>query len=138
MERYFLMPLKKIPYPSKIFNRGIWRDIMHLVLNAIFLVMGLKWGDWKNWRKYHATILFLWFGDLLYNVLCYQYIMWQYKESIFAETFLTNHVIISLNHYVYQLSCYSIHLLGEISKTKSESGFMDFTLGGSVFIDRIY
>ena len=41
---------------------------MHLVLNAIFLVMGLKWGDWKNWRKYHATILFLWFGDLLYNV----------------------------------------------------------------------
>ena len=69
---------------------------MHLVLNAIFLVMGLKWGDWKNWRKYHATILFLWFGDLLYNVLCYQYIMWQYKESIFAETFLTNHVIISL------------------------------------------
>ena len=96
MQRYFLMPLKKFPYPSKIFSRGIWRDIMHLVLNAIFLVMGLKWGDWKNWRKYHATILFLWFGDLLYNVICYQYIMWQYKESIFAETFLTNHVIITL------------------------------------------
>lgn len=69
---------------------------MHLLINAIFLVVGLKWGDWKNWRKYHATILFLWFGDLLYNVLCYQYNMWQYKESIFAENLLTNHVIITL------------------------------------------
>ena len=53
-------------------------------------------GGLKNWKKYHATILFLWFGDLLYNVICYQYIMWQYKESIFAETFLTNHIVITL------------------------------------------
>ena len=111
---------------------------MHLVLNAIFLVMGLKWGDWKNWKKYHATILFLWFGDLLYNVICYQYIMWQYKESIFAETFLTNHVIITLINYVCQLSCYRINLLGEISTEKVESGSMDFTLGCYFFNNRIY
>ena len=69
---------------------------MHLLLNGLFLVAGLKWGDWKNWRKYHSTILFLWFGDLLYNVLCYEYIMWKYKENIFAQTVLTNHIIISL------------------------------------------
>ena len=69
---------------------------MHLLFNGLFLVAGLKWGDWKNWKKYHSTILFLWFGDLLYNVLCYQNIMWQYKESIFAQTVLTNHIIITL------------------------------------------
>ena len=69
---------------------------MHLLFNGLFLVAGLKWGDWKNWEKYHSTILFLWFGDLLYNVLCYQNIMWQYKESIFAQTVLTNHIIITL------------------------------------------
>lgn len=69
---------------------------MHLIFNGIFLGASLRWGDWRNWRKYHSTILFLWFGDLLYNVLCHDYRMWEYKESIFAENLLSNHTIISL------------------------------------------
>ena len=111
---------------------------MHLVLNAIFLVMGLKWGDWKNWKKYHATILFLWFGDLLYNVICYQYIMWQYKESIFAETFLTNHVIITLLIMFVSYPATVLIYLGRFPQEKVESGSMDFILGCYFFNNRIY
>lgn len=69
---------------------------MHLVFNGLFLIAGAIWGDWRNWRRYHSTILFLWFGDMLYNVLCHDYIMWEYNESIFAEKLLSNHTIISL------------------------------------------
>jgi len=69
---------------------------MHLIFNSLFLGAALKWGDWGNWGKYHSTILFLWFGDLLYNVLCHDYEMWKYKESIIAENLLANHTIISL------------------------------------------
>ncbi|WP_102348491.1 CBO0543 family protein [Bacillus sp. Marseille-P3661] len=69
---------------------------MHLLFNGLFLIAALKWGNWQDWRKYYSTILFFWFGDLLYNFLCHDYIMWEYKESIFAETLLSNHTIISL------------------------------------------
>lgn len=69
---------------------------MHLIFNGLFLGAGLRWGDWRNWKKYHSTILFLWFGDLLYNYLCYNYKMWEYKESILAANLLPNHTIISL------------------------------------------
>ncbi|WP_205600775.1 CBO0543 family protein [Gracilibacillus sp. YIM 98692] len=69
---------------------------MHFILNSLFLGAGIIWGDWKNWWKYHSTILFLWFGDLLYNFLCYDLKMWKYKESIFAESLLSNHTVISL------------------------------------------
>jgi hypothetical protein len=71
-------------------------DTMHLVFNGLFLIAGMKWGDWRNWRKYHSTILFFWFGDLLYNVLCHDYLMWEYKESIFAQNILSNHIVITL------------------------------------------
>lgn len=30
---------------------------MHLLLNALFLIAAIIWGDWRNWRKYHSTIL---------------------------------------------------------------------------------
>lgn len=69
---------------------------MHLVFNGLFLIAGVIWGDWRNWKKYHSTILFLWFGDLLYNVLCHDYIMWKYNESIFGQQLLSNHTVISL------------------------------------------
>lgn len=69
---------------------------MHLVFNGLFLIAGAIWGDWRNWKKYHSTILFLWFGDLLYNVLCHDYIMWKYNESIFGQQLLSNHTVISL------------------------------------------
>jgi len=81
---------------DKIVIRNDGADYMHLILNGIFLGATLIWGDWRNWKEYHSTILFFWFGDLLYNILCHDYMMWEYKESIFAENLLSNHTIISL------------------------------------------
>jgi hypothetical protein len=69
---------------------------VHLLLNSLFLIAGVKWGDWRNWSKYHSTILFLWFGDLLYNFLCKNYMMWEYKETIFGQNLLPNHLTVSL------------------------------------------
>lgn len=69
---------------------------MHLLLNGLFLIAGIRWGDWRNWQKYHSTILFLWFGDLLYNFLCYNYSMWEYHETIFTQSLLSTHTFITL------------------------------------------
>jgi hypothetical protein len=68
---------------------------VHLLLNSLFLFAGLKWGDWKRWHKYHSTILFFWFGDLLYNLLCKNFLMWEYKETIFGQNLLPNHLAVS-------------------------------------------
>ncbi|WP_163141244.1 CBO0543 family protein [Bacillus sp. 22-7] len=69
---------------------------MHLFYNFFFLLAGLKWGDWRNWREYYPTILFFIGGDLLKNFLFRNYPMWQYKETIFAENILIGHPIINL------------------------------------------
>ncbi|WP_419887892.1 CBO0543 family protein [Neobacillus niacini] len=69
---------------------------MHILFNSLFLIAGLKWGDWRNWSQYHSTILFFWFGDLLYNFLCKNYLMWEYKETMFGQHLLPNHLTVSL------------------------------------------
>ncbi|GHH96945.1 CBO0543 family protein [Neobacillus kokaensis] len=94
---------------------------MHLIFNALFLGAGLRWGDWKNWKRYHSTILFLWFGDLLYNILCYEYKMWEYNESIMAENLLSNHTVISLLIMFVAYPATILIYLGQFPKETSKS-----------------
>lgn len=64
---------------------------MYIFINLLYLAAGYKWGDWRNWRKYYPTILFLFIGDLLYNFLLYTRSMW-----VFHDLILPNHTTITL------------------------------------------
>lgn len=39
---------------------------LHIILMAIFIVITYKCGEWRNWKTYYHTILFLVAGDLMY------------------------------------------------------------------------
>lgn len=69
---------------------------MHFIFNLLFLVAGIKWGNWRNWKIYYSTILFFIGGDLLKNALLHNHLMWEYKETIFGENILFSHFIINL------------------------------------------
>jgi len=56
----------------------------------IFIILCYKYGDWKNWKKYHSTFLFFIIGDLILNLLTYKKPLWAYFPAF------TNHTIISL------------------------------------------
>lgn len=64
----------------------------------MWLVWGLaawKWGDWRNWKKYQATIIYMMYFSAVYEILCYNYPMWkfEYDQSI---PFLINHPLITI------------------------------------------
>lgn len=64
---------------------------MYILINTFYLIVGYKWGDWRNWQKYYPTILFFIIGDFLYNFLLYQKSMW-----LFHDLLLPNHTLITL------------------------------------------
>jgi hypothetical protein len=45
-------------------------------------VATLRWGDWRNWSKYHATILYFIFGDVLYYYVTYSHRLWPLKNEL--------------------------------------------------------
>ena len=60
-----------------------------LFATIIFTILSAwKWGDWRNWQKYHTTMLYIAMGNLLYNFLYFDHRLWQYEPH-----FLVNHVI---------------------------------------------
>jgi hypothetical protein len=64
--------------------------LIYIVELIIAVLLCYKYGDWKNWRKYHSTILFFIIGDLTYNFFTYNKPLWTYVTAF------TNHTIICL------------------------------------------
>lgn len=54
-----------------------------------------KWGDWRNWQKYQATILYMIYFNAIYGLLCYNHLMWKFEYDR-SVPFLINHTLISI------------------------------------------
>lgn len=59
---------------------------MNLAVDLAVILAVWRWGDWKKWRKYHASLLFASVMALLYNVLAlsHNYFLWKIEPSFFS------------------------------------------------------
>ncbi|KHF40261.1 CBO0543 family protein [Halalkalibacter okhensis] len=61
---------------------------MHLIM-AIIVIIAVWWKkDYKNWEKYHTTMLYFAVINLTYNFLCSNYFLWKFDPDL-----LINHSI---------------------------------------------
>lgn len=67
---------------------------MHFAVIIFTIFCAWKWGDWKNWKKYHSTMLFIAMADLLYNFLYHDHMLWRY-----------NQVTLGMSHTITELFC---------------------------------
>jgi hypothetical protein len=75
---------------------------LHLVTVIFTILCAWKWGDWKNWQKYHTTMIYVAMGNLLYNFLYYNHWLWEYKQPrhVIADT-LTTFIILPLTGLIF-------------------------------------
>ena len=52
-----------------------------------FILAAWKWGDWRNWKKYYPTILYVILFDLLYFGLTMDFPLWRYDHSVLRYTY---------------------------------------------------
>jgi hypothetical protein len=81
---------------------------MHIIAAFLFIFAVWRWGDWRNWQKYHATMLYMITFSLLGDFLTYNYSLW-----IFSDFFLPTH---SLNSIVVTFICFPATVLIYLSR----------------------
>ncbi|WP_404814420.1 CBO0543 family protein [Clostridium algoriphilum] len=59
----------------------------HLFLAFISIFICYKYGDWKNWKIYYPTILFLILSNVVCTILIYNHPFWFYEWKILGHTF---------------------------------------------------
>lgn len=82
---------------------------MHTLTQLAFLFFAYKFGNWREWRKYQPTLLYICALNLLYNFLAANYDLWKYIPDFYSNHSITeviNSVIllpaialIFLSHY---------------------------------------
>ena len=48
-----------------------------LCIASIWVLVCYKWADWRHWKKYYPTILFLIINNFVYNLLTNSYPLWE-------------------------------------------------------------
>ena len=70
---------------------------MILLLAFVFILVCYKWGDWRHWKYYYSTIIFLIAGDFIYMYVASAKPLWQYTAKLFPG--VTTTLIIALVIY---------------------------------------
>lgn len=73
---------------------------MYMLLTILgHFFIAWRWGDWRNWSKYQSTFLYMITTDLTYNLLTYNYSLWEYQPTvIFPNHTLTNLTLIVIGY----------------------------------------
>jgi hypothetical protein len=80
---------------------------MHLIGLLCWILAAWKWGDWRNWNKYHSTILYFISCNFLLNYLTYNYSLWT-----LSDFFLPTHTLNDLAVTLIAFPCASLIFLG--------------------------
>lgn len=68
---------------------------MHIAITILTIMASIKWGDWKNWREYHASMFFISTGGLLYEYIVQENSLWKFHPD-----FLYGHAMVVIVYAV--------------------------------------
>jgi len=55
---------------------------MHAAIFIFSVFATWRWGDWRDWQKYHTTMLYVAVANLLYNFVYHDHLLWQLKPPL--------------------------------------------------------
>jgi hypothetical protein len=82
---------------------------MHFAVAVLTIIASLKWGNWKSWREYQASMFFICVGGLLYEYIVKENTLWKFypdflygKEMtviVYALITMPISILIFLSHF---------------------------------------
>ncbi|WP_019152539.1 CBO0543 family protein [Robertmurraya massiliosenegalensis] len=102
---------------------------MSSIIYAFLWLLALwKWGDWRNWEKYYATILFFIMGDFIYLYLLSDHFpMWKYDPLTIDSGFgfTSSHISLIIMYIKYPATM--LIYLANFPKSNKLKQFLYFT-----------
>lgn len=57
-----------------------------IIVTLITVAAAWKYGDWRNWSHYYPTILFIVLVNFTYNLISYNFPLWEYESPLLKTT----------------------------------------------------
>ncbi|MEK8128219.1 CBO0543 family protein [Paenibacillus filicis] len=62
---------------------------MHLFLAVLSIFATWKWGDWKHWKQYQPTMLYITAGGMLYEFITHDRNLWLFHPDLVCNQKMT-------------------------------------------------
>lgn len=62
---------------------------MHILITLIVILAIFIRGDFRHWKEFHSTMLYIAVGNLMYNFLAANYLLWRFNPDIMSNHTLT-------------------------------------------------
>jgi hypothetical protein len=62
---------------------------MHIGIALFTVLASIKWADWKRWRQFHASMIFIAAGGFLYEYIVADYTLWKFYPSFLLSERMT-------------------------------------------------
>jgi hypothetical protein len=82
---------------------------MRIIVVFLFVFSAWLWSDWKNWRKYYPTMLFMTTVSLLENIITANHKLWMMVNSPFITSSLANGLFVTFVSFPAVLLLYLSH-----------------------------
>lgn len=88
---------------------------MHVLITIIMIISVWLRGDWRNWEKYHAVMLYFALGNLAYNFLTANYFLWRLDAD-----YLSNHTLTEMLYTFIVFPGTALLFIGNFPKEKTK------------------
>ncbi|WP_078549636.1 CBO0543 family protein [Litchfieldia alkalitelluris] len=105
---------------------------MHIIVTVIFLCFLFIKGTYRNLNKYGLTVYYVITCNLLYNILCHDHLLWEYKPGV-----LTTHVLVDLLYTFIILPSVTLLYLSNypfLQKWLKQARYIMYWVAGSLVI----
>ncbi|WP_273127371.1 CBO0543 family protein [Bacillus weihaiensis] len=109
---------------------------MYTVTQAAFIIAVYKLADFKQWKDFHPTLLYVCVLNLLYNYITANYQLWKLHPDFFS-----NHSITDIMNSIILLPAMSFLFLSHYPKNKEKKAIILYYIKwiiGSVLIESIF
>ena len=108
---------------------------MRLLIFSVFILGTLKWGDWKNWKRYYSTILFFMLCSFYYIAIYHNHPLWRYEPKV--PYFLSNNSLIALSITFIVFPCTTLIYLGNYPNGKRQIPYIAVWIGIYTMIETV-
>jgi hypothetical protein len=93
---------------------------MHITIAIVCIIAVWRRGVWRQWKKYHTTMMYFALGNLLYNFLTANHFLWRFNSEPLA-----NHSMVEM---LYTFIIFPATALLFLAKYPEGKGYKRITL----------
>lgn len=120
--------------------------MFRIIIIILYLAVCFLFGNWRNWKEYYPTILYVIIGDLAYNFVFYNFLLWEYEklashtinDLLYALIIFPCSIILFLSYYPSKLRKRILYILAwsgcntVIEYISSNIGYLSYHNGWNI------